>query len=99
MDFTSDNGSEHINVNLVFSEDWTSDVANINTDTAQTLSETELLERKNEFNTALTSTPIGTFIQTIAGFTSPGVGDYYENENMMIDPYNDTASDEGEILT
>lgn len=87
LDFTSDNGSEHINVNLVFSEDWTSEIANINTGTAKTLNETELLERKNEFNTALTTTPIGTFIQTIAGFTSPGVGDYYENENMMTDPY------------
>lgn len=75
-------GEEYINSTLEFNEDWTSEVANINTGTAVTLTQEELSSVQQNFLTSLMSTPIGILFQTVSGFNSSGIMDYYQDSEL-----------------
>lgn len=80
--FTGDanTGDEYLKVTLNINEDWTSEVANINTDNAVTLSDVELQSLINEYNNLLMQTPIGLFFTTTNGEYSNGITNYYDNQ-------------------
>ena len=76
---------ENLSIGLAFTEDWSSEVANINTSATGSvvnLTETEIADVRNRFNTELyNSTPLGTFFQTVSGMYEPGINEYYDTEN------------------
>ncbi len=76
---------ENLSISLAFTEDWTSEVANINTSatgSVVTLTEQEITDVRNRFNTDLyNNTPLGTLFQTVSGMFDPGIVDYYNSDN------------------
>lgn len=70
-------GSEYVNADLAITEDWTSDIANINTKNAVTLTDTEIEEKQSEFIESLYDTPIGLLFKTVSGGTDPELNKYY----------------------
>ena len=86
---------ENLSIDLTFTEDWSSEVSNINTSatgSVVTLTETELNDVRTKFNNELyNSTPLGTFFQTVSGMYSSGVNDYYSDNDAT------TPNDSNEI--
>ncbi len=87
---------ENLSISLSLLEDWSSEVANINTSATGnvvTLDEAQLAEVRNKFNTELmNNTPLGTLFQTVSGLYSPDIEDYYnpielpaENGDITVD--------------
>ena len=76
-DFSMKAAEQYINVTLGISLDWTSQVANINTGEAATVTEAELAAKDAAFMEALNNSPIGALFQTMSGDTSSGINDYY----------------------
>lgn len=74
-------GEEYIKVTLNISEDWTSEVANINTDAAATLTDEEIKKKREEFMQSLINTPLGKLFTTESGDYSPSIPDYYNGTN------------------
>lgn len=74
-------GEQYIKVSLKFDEDWTSEVANINTDSADTLTDEQLAEKEKEFMDALMETPIGIFFSTVSNDYDPSIYNYYDQNN------------------
>ena len=58
---------DYVDISLNISNDWTSEVANINASTAKTLSEAELEEKLNEFVNTLKNTPLAKLFTTVSG--------------------------------
>lgn len=88
-------GKEYLSVSLSVTEDWTSEVANINTDSAVQLTDEELQKQQEEFINALKDTPIGTILTTISGDYDPTIKDYYDNNGYtnMIEPEPENEDD------
>ncbi len=99
---------ENLSINLEFTEDWASDISNINTSangSVVTLSEEELNNVRNNFSSELyNSTPVGVLFQTVSGMYTPDINEYYNNENgnleapldsenEVTDNYTDTGTD------
>jgi len=82
FDFSVKNGNEYIELNISFSDDWTSEVANINTTAAVTLTDEELLNHHNEFINNLKNTPIGKLLTTVSNDYDPSIKNYYTQNNL-----------------
>ncbi len=82
-------GDQTISGTLEFTEDWTAEVANINTTSAVTVDDAELALKTQEFMNALKNTPVGALLETVSGSTSPNIDDYYN----MTDPQVDVNGD------
>lgn len=78
-------GSEFIKVSLKISEDWSSEIANINTDTAITVSDAELATIQQDFITSISNLPIAKLFTTVDNNYDPSIGDYYENNGSLND--------------
>lgn len=74
-------GEEFISISFSFDEDWTSEVANINTNNADTLTDEELAQKKQEFTNALMETPIGILFSTVSNDYDQNIYNYYDNSN------------------
>ena len=86
LEFDVNTQGQEVKVTLDITEDWTSEVANINTGTAVTLDETQLQEKENEFFNTLTSTPLGILVSTVSGdYVSPVEPDMNENNDYEYD--------------
>lgn len=77
LSFTYNYGTTYLKLNAEISEDWTSEVADINTAAAVSVTDEQLTEIENNFEKALYSTPLGTLYQTINGEYSNASQDYY----------------------
>lgn len=85
-DFSMKAAEQYINVTLDISLDWTTQVANINTGEAVTVTEAELALKDAAFIEALANTPIGALFQTMGGDTSAGINDYYSDSYYEMMP-------------
>lgn len=85
-------GDQYIKVSFKIDEDWTSEVANINTDSADILTDEQLAEKEKEFRDALMETPIGIFFSTVSNDYDSSIYDYYDNqENQNGTDYTDSV--------
>ena len=84
---------------LKFANDWTTDVANINTNAAAQLSEYDLNNIQASFNTYIMTTPLGLLFETISGTQDNDINDYYEDSDFSDDYYyeDDTTTNDGTI--
>ena len=78
-------GNEYINVELNVLNDWSSEVANINTANAVQVTETDIQNKTNELMTQVMQTPVGMLLQTLSSMSSGGVQDYYDDSYNSID--------------
>lgn len=92
--FEINTGDEYIRATANINQDWTSDVANINTDGAVTLSDEEIEVKKDEFINSLIDTPFGELFKTSGNDVSSGVLDYYNDYNSMEPVYDGTGNEE-----
>lgn len=81
IDLTLKAGDEYITLKLNLNVDWTSEVANINTDAAVTLDDNELTMQRNTFMKAILDTPLGKLFSTVSGDYDDNIPDYYDDEN------------------
>lgn len=72
-----------LGIELNFKNDWSTDVANVNTNAAVTLEQMDLYNVATSFQTHLMRTPLGILFQTIGGTQDNDINDYYE-ENINI---------------
>lgn len=72
-------GSEYINLNANVTFDWTSEVANINTDSAVTLNDAEVKQQQDAFIKSLADSPLGKLMTTSNNEFDPSISDYYNN--------------------
>ena len=72
---------ESLKVTLSFIEDWTSEVANINTKESSTLDEAKMAEIEQDFENSLTKTTLGSLFTTISGDYDSDIMDYYNGIN------------------
>jgi hypothetical protein len=86
FEFSLEMGEQFIAVVIDYSQDWSKEVANISVDNAVTLSDDQITELHDSFLMDLYNTPIGILFKTVSGDITPGIGDYYDNPNMMEDP-------------
>lgn len=80
-------GSEYINVIVDISEDWTAEVANINTDTAIQIDDAELEKVQQDFVKAVLESPIGKIFTSTSGGYDPDIKDYYDSKNEIDSEY------------
>ena len=85
IEVSYNNNGEYIKVKGYIENDWTSEVANINTKAAVNMTDFELETRHGEFIQSLSSTPVGLLFQTESGGTDPSINDYYMQNN-ALDP-------------
>lgn len=88
LEFSIELKKEYLKLGLKFEEDWTSEVANINTNTASQLSATEIAAIEQKFQTEFMKTPIGILLQTDSGLYSPDVNDYYNSKDITTETDN-----------
>lgn len=86
IDFTLKAGDEYLTVKANINIDWTSEVANINTDAAVTLDDNELTMQKNAFIKAIQNTPIGKLFSTVSGDYDDNIPDYYDDLENISTP-------------
>lgn len=86
IDFTLKAGDEYLTVKANINIDWTSEVANINTDAAVTLDDNELTMQRNAFMKAIQNTPIGKLFSTVSGDFDDNISDYYDDLEKMPTP-------------
>ncbi len=77
IDFSLEMGEEFISFSIDLSEDWGSEVANINTTEAVTMSDDQIAEQFNLFIQGLADTPIGELFKTVSGDITSEIPDYY----------------------
>ena len=82
FDLRVNKGDEFISLNFKFDEDWTSEVANINTNNADTLTDAELAQKQQEFTNALMETPIGALFTTVSNDYNESIYNYYDNNTV-----------------
>ena len=58
---------DYLNISMSITNDWTSEVANVNASTAKTLDDNELQAKINEFITTLKNTPLARMFTTTSG--------------------------------
>lgn len=85
-EFTMKAGEQYINVEFNLLNDWTSEVANINTGSAVQITEAEEQLKAQQLMTQVMQTPVGILLQTISSMSSGGVQDYYEDSYNSLDP-------------
>ena len=99
---------ESVKVKVSITDDWTSEVSNINTKEAVTLSDEEINSIEQEFNNILSKTTLGELFTTVSGDYDTDISTYYsgqyngigydENENYIDDnTMGDTNTVEGTI--
>ena len=76
---------DYVDISLNISNDWTSEVANINASTAKTLSEAELEEKLNEFVNTLKNTPLAKLFTTVSGEFDESIFKYRSDTSKDID--------------
>lgn len=74
-------GTEYVSVALDFSEDWTAEVANINTDTAIQMDDAEIEKIQEDFIKVLVDSPIGKVLTSVSGDYNSSIKDYYNSDN------------------
>lgn len=90
---------ENLSISFSFAEDWSSEVANINTSAngnVVTLSETELADIRNRFNTdIMNNTPLGNLFKTVSGMYNEDINNYYSQNNVVPseNPDNNVSTD------
>ena len=82
IDFSLSINGENINIKAKVENDWTYDVADINTKAAVNMTDYELQSRHSEFIKSLSNTPIGMLFQTTDGLNDPSINDYYTQRNL-----------------
>ena len=81
---------ESIKVKVSITDDWTSEVSNINTKEAVTLSDEEINSIEQEFNNILSKTTLGELFTTVSGDYDTDISTYYSGQ------YNGIGYDEDE---
>ena len=76
---------DYLKLNMALTNDWTSEVSNINASTAKTLDENELQNKINEFIETLKNTPLANVFTTISGEIDKSVLDYRTDTSKGID--------------
>ncbi len=100
FELSLESGTEYIKLNLEITQDWTSEVANINTGSATTLEEEQLAQKHQEFVNAVMETPIGILFKTVSGDTNPEINDYYEINPPVVEQPEDNADNaDGNIVS
>ena len=92
IEFTLKAGDEYLTVKLNLNIDWTSEVANINTDTAITLDDNELTMQRNTFMKAILDTPLGKLFSTVSGDYDDNIPDYYDDIENQPTPEPETVN-------
>lgn len=92
IDFTLKAGDEYLTIKANINIDWTSEIANINTDAAVTLDDNELTMQRNTFMKAILDTPIGKLFSTVSGDYDNNIPDYYDDLENMPTPEPEPAS-------
>lgn len=87
-------GDEFIKVTVNITEDWTSDVSNINTDNAVTMEDEDIKKTQDEFMRTLKETPLGKLLTTVSGDYNSAIGDYYSNGNNDFWGINDPTNNQ-----
>lgn len=80
IDLKIKNDDTYLNATLELNNDWSNEVANINTTAAKTLTDEELQEIDTTFFQYITNTPIGVLFKTIGGDVDPDINDYYDTD-------------------
>lgn len=81
-------GKEYITLNVECDENWTADVANINTDKAVTLTDEEIAKVQEDLMNSLAETPLLKSFFTSSGDYDTDISDYY-NQNGYESPDDD----------
>lgn len=83
LEFTLNINDDKLSVKANITQDWTSEVANINTKTATQLSDTEKQEVYNQFLQSLSDTPVGLLFKTESGEFDPSVFSFYTQKSIV----------------
>lgn len=89
IDFKIKNDDIYLNATLEINFDWTSEVANINTTAAKTISLEEAQQIDTSFIQYISTTPLKVLFQTIGGDVDTDINDYYDvdpNTGEIIEP-------------
>lgn len=78
LDFSLDVGDDDISLSINIDNYWKTDVANVNTNAAVTLSDYDKDVVKQNYINEVLKTPIKIFYNTIGGYTDSTVNDYLE---------------------
>lgn len=78
IDFKIKNDDIYLNATLEINFDWTSEVANINTTAAKTISLEEAQQIDASFIQYISTTPLKVLFQTIGGDVDADINDYYD---------------------
>ncbi len=84
IDFSLEMGEQFISFSIDLSEDWGSEIANINTTEAVTMTDDQIEEQFNLFIQGLADTPIGELFKTVSGDITPEIPEYYNDTDQMI---------------
>lgn len=88
-EFTMKAGDQHLNVELNILNDWSSEIANINTGNAVQVTEAELQLKSQQALAQVMQTPVGILLQTLSSLSSGGVQDYYTDDYNSIESVDD----------
>lgn len=83
-EFTMKAGDQYINLELNLLNDWTTEVANINTGSAVQVTEAEIQAKSQQLLGQIMQTPVGMLLQTLSSMSSGGLQDYYEDDYNSI---------------
>ena len=83
-EFTMKAGDQYINLELNLLNDWTSEVANINTGSAVQVTEADIQAKSQQLVGQIMQTPVGMLLQTLSSMSSGGVQDYYDDSYNSI---------------
>lgn len=83
-EFTMKAGDQYINLELNLLNDWTTEVANINTGSAVQVTEADIQAKSQQLLGQIMQTPVGMLLQTLSSMSSGGLQDYYEDDYNAI---------------
>lgn len=83
-EFTMKAGDQYINLELNLLNDWTTEVANINTGSAVQVTEADIQAKSQQLLGQIMQTPVGMLLQTLSSMSSGGLQDYYEDDYNSI---------------
>ena len=83
-EFTMKAGDQYINLELNLLNDWTSEVANINTGSAVQVTEADIQAKSQQLVGQIMQTPVGMLLQTLSSMSSGGIQDFYDDSYNSI---------------
>ena len=83
LDFSLKINDDRFNVTVNITQDWTSEVANINTKAAVTLTDAEKQNVMSQFMQSFSDTPIGALFQTESGEFDPSIFNFYSQKSIV----------------